>query len=195
MRYSSLTTARWFSRFSAVTLSHRMRSASRYNASSSSPRGQGLEVVGAIRGGRSVEGAAALGDQGEVLAALHVLAALEHHVFEQVCEAAWTGALVPRADVVGDADRDRRRARVLIQHHAQAVLERHPLDRQGQALERHHGGVLRRRGGRRRPELLERRRELHLRSGQRPARASRVHTAHGSNVRRTWSCIFERIWR
>ena len=63
-------------------------------------------------------------DEPEVLALRHVLAALEHHVLEEVGEAALPALLVARADVVHDRDRDRGRGVVDVDDDAQPVGER-----------------------------------------------------------------------
>ena len=102
-----------------------------------------FKVVGAIGVGRAVD---VLGPDVpqdlEVLVLADVLRALEHHVLEQVREAALARHLVARADVVPDVDRDQRHGRIRRQDHLEAV-------RQPVALECHPGiaGVLRRRHG------------------------------------------------
>ena len=52
---------------------------------------------------------------------LHVLRALEHHVFEQVREPGATRLLVPRADVIPDRDVHDRRRVILREDHPQPV--------------------------------------------------------------------------
>ena len=91
---------RWFSKFSRLTSSDLMRSASSQRPSASSLDGSTLVVVGAVGAGRAVERAAVRGDELEVLALADVPAALEHHVLEEVREAAAAALLVARADVV-----------------------------------------------------------------------------------------------
>ena len=58
-----------------------------------------------------------------MLAGADLLGALEHHVFEQMGEAGAALALVARAGVVGDGDREHGRAVIFGDDHAQAVLE------------------------------------------------------------------------
>jgi hypothetical protein len=101
-----------------------------------------LEVVGAVVGGRAVHAAARALDELEVLALLHVRRALEHHVLEQVREPGARGALVRRADVVPDIDRDHLRGVVLAEDHGEPV-------RQLVGLELHGPCVLRTEPGRR----------------------------------------------
>lgn len=60
----------------------------------------------------------------ELLAVADVLRPLEHHVLEQVREAGQAFALVARADVVSDVQRDHRRGMIFGQLYAQAVLQR-----------------------------------------------------------------------
>ncbi len=86
-------------------------------------RREHLEVVRAIFARRAVERAAVARHELEVLAARHVLRALEHHVLEQVREAGAAADLVAAADVVDDVHGDGRR-RVVDEHHdAQAIVE------------------------------------------------------------------------
>ena len=87
IRYSSCTTARWFSKCL-------LRDGQPAHAVGLEPqrelelvRRQDLVVVRAIAVGRAVEAAAAIGDEPEMLALGGVLTALEHHVLEQVREA------------------------------------------------------------------------------------------------------------
>jgi hypothetical protein len=63
----------------------------------------------------------------------HVLAALEHHVFEEVGEAGAALDLVARADVVEQGHVERRRRVVLDHEHAQAVGQLEALDRHVEA--------------------------------------------------------------
>ena len=58
-----------------------------------------------------------------MLARADVLGPLEHHVLEQMREPGAPLALVARADVVVDDDREHRRGVILRDDHAQAVLE------------------------------------------------------------------------
>ena len=86
-----------------------------------------LEVVGAVFVRRAVQvgGADALERALELLVV--VLAPVEHQVLEQVGEAGPAGALVLRADVIPDVDRDDRRLVVLVDEHGQAVRQHEPL--------------------------------------------------------------------
>ena len=63
-----------------------------------------------------------------MLAFAHVLRALEHHVFKQMRESGVAGQFVPRADIVGNAQRNGWRRMVFREHHAQTVLQRVLLD-------------------------------------------------------------------
>ena len=83
--------------------------------------GQGLVVVGAIEPGRAVGHPADLLDVAEVLVDLHVLAALEEHVLEEVGEAGPARPLVLRADVVPEVDRHQGQAPVVVEDDPQAV--------------------------------------------------------------------------
>ena len=74
-----------------------------------------------VRG--AVHRAAVAEDGVEMLAGADVLRALEHHVLEEMREAGAAGALVARADVVDDGDREDRRDVILGDDHAQAVLQ------------------------------------------------------------------------
>jgi hypothetical protein len=108
---------------------------------------QRLEVVGAIEVGGAVDvGAAGRLDDGEVLVLGHVGRALEHHVLEEVREAAAPGSLVQAAHVVPDAHRHQGQAGVVVQQHRQAVVERVRLDGDGRGRQR----GCRDRGGQRR---------------------------------------------
>ena len=91
-------------------------------------RRQHLEVQRQVVAGGAVHRAAVGEHLVEVLAVADVARALEHHVLEQVREAGAARPLVARADVVGDVDRDHRRAVVLDELHAQAVGERDFLE-------------------------------------------------------------------
>ena len=87
-------------------------------------RRQRLEVQRQVVAGGAVHRAAVREHLVEVLAVADVARPLEHHVLEQVREAGAPAPLVARADVVGDVQRDHRRAVVLDELHAQAVVER-----------------------------------------------------------------------
>jgi hypothetical protein len=89
-----------------------------------------LEVVGAVLVGRGVQVAAGLRHVPEVHVVADVLAALEHHVLEQVGEAGPARLLVLAADVVPHADADDRDGVVLVDEDIQAVGELHPGERQ-----------------------------------------------------------------
>ena len=86
-------------------------------------RGHGLEVVGALEARRPVEGAAGALDQLEVAVSLDLRRALEHEVLEQVSQPGTALDLVPRADVIPEADRRDRSQMVLGEHQAQAVVQ------------------------------------------------------------------------
>ena len=62
-------------------------------------------------------------DHRAVRVARHVLAALEHHVLEQVREAGASGLLVLRADVIPELQMDDRRRVILVEDHRQAVRQ------------------------------------------------------------------------
>jgi hypothetical protein len=107
-------------------------------------RGHGGEVVGAILVGRAVDAAleevrAGGLDVLEILAR-RVLRALEHHVLEEVREAAAARPLVLRADVEPLVDVDDRQLAVDVQDDAQPVGQRVLLE-----LNLRHGARLRRR--------------------------------------------------
>ena len=99
------TTPCWFLRFSGVTASPRMRSASAHSTVSS-VGGHHLEVVGEIEPGRTVEDAAVRLHQPDELHLAEVLRALEHHVLEEVREAGAVLGLDAESDVVVDGDDD-----------------------------------------------------------------------------------------
>jgi hypothetical protein len=85
-----------------------------------------------VRGAGVVVAADAL-HEGEVAHRRHVLAALEHHVFEKVGEAGAALDLVARADVIKQGHVERRRGVVLDHEHAQAVGQVEVLDRHVEA--------------------------------------------------------------
>ena len=81
----------------------------------------GLVVVGAVAIGGAVEGTAGGGDDLEMLVVADVVAALKHHVFEEVGEAGLADFLAGGADVVGDVDMDDGVAVVLVDDEGEAV--------------------------------------------------------------------------
>ena len=127
------------------------RSASSHRARSRPPVGQRLEVVGPVEPGRRVDRGPGRLHQRDVLAGAHMRRALEHHVLEQVGEAGPARLLVPRADVVPEVDRDRRRAMVGTGDHPQAVVERVLLDGVGEIGARGHDLIPAHRPSRRSP--------------------------------------------
>jgi hypothetical protein len=70
-----------------------------------------------------------------MLALADVLAALKHHVLEQVSETALAGSFVARADAVRDRDRDRLRAVVRSEHETETILDRQSFDASTEALQ------------------------------------------------------------
>ena len=104
--------------------------------------GHGLEVVRAVVAGGAVDqSGAGLLQMSEVPILAHVLRGLEHHVFEEVCEARAAGAFLQRANVVPDADRSERKSAVLVENDGESVLELVLLegDLQGASLGRASG--------------------------------------------------------
>ncbi len=98
-----------------------------------------VPVVGPVFARAAVHGTARALHQLEVLRLLHVGAALEHHVLEQVGEPGSAGPLHPAAHVVPDID-GHDRGRVIFGHdHAEAVGEGEGVvgDTPGLRLERH----------------------------------------------------------
>ena len=93
-----------------------------------------LVVVRAVLRGRAVDvRRAGTLEVAEVRVFGHVLAALEHHVLEEVREAVPALRLVLRPDVVPDVDGDDGRAVILVQHHPQAVGQAARPGREGDA--------------------------------------------------------------
>ncbi len=88
-----------------------------------------LEVIRPIQPGRGVQRAARPLHQREVLALGNVLAALEHHVLEEVRETGLARLLVLAADVVPQVDGHHRRPLVRREDHAETVVETVALDR------------------------------------------------------------------
>ena len=82
-----------------------------------------LVVVGAVLGGAPVEAPAGPLEQRHVVALPHVLRALEHHVLEEVREAAASFDLTARADVIPDVDRHERCGVVLVDDYREPVAE------------------------------------------------------------------------
>ena len=80
-------------------------------------------VVGAVGVGRAVDQRPGGLQRLEVAAGM-VRRALEHEVLEQVRESGAAGPLVPRADVIPDADRRHRDVGILMDDHVEAVGER-----------------------------------------------------------------------
>ena len=122
-RTSSLTTSCWF--FSVLG-----RDLQRAHAIRLEPhrelervRRHHLEVVGVIEARRSVQRAAVLVDDADVLELADVLRALEHHVLEQVREPGAVLRLDAEPDAVHHLDDHDRRGVVLADHHAQAVRQ------------------------------------------------------------------------
>ena len=86
-------------------------------------RGHGLEVVGALEARRPVERPASALDQLEVAVSLDLRRTLKHQVLEEVSQASAALDLVPRADVIPEADRRDRIQVILGEHEAQAVVQ------------------------------------------------------------------------
>ena len=97
-----MTTSRWLSSFSCVIAGSRLAHPVRLEPERELQlvAGEGLEVVRAVEPGGRVQRPARGLDQGEVLALVHVLRALEHHVLEEVREPGLARLLVLAADVV-----------------------------------------------------------------------------------------------
>ena len=108
-----------------------------------------LEVVRVVEPRRSVEGAAVLVDDADVLELRDVLRALEHQVLEQVGEAGAALRLDAEADAVHHLDDDDRRGVVFADDDAQAVRQLLVDDRHRERL---------RRGGRRQQSETQRER-------------------------------------
>ncbi len=92
-------------------------------------RRHGLEVVRAVEPGRPVQRPAGTLHELEVLVRRDVRRSLEEHVLEQVREAGASGALVRRADVIPEVDRDERRGVVFRQGDAEAIRKTIGLER------------------------------------------------------------------
>ena len=84
-------------------------------------RGNGLVIIGHVVAGRAVQHAAARVDQLDVLHFGGICGTLEHHVFEQVCEAAAPLWFETEADFVVHAHGDDRRRGVRRNDHVQTV--------------------------------------------------------------------------
>ena len=82
-----------------------------------------LEVVGVIEPRRSVQRAAVLVDDADVLELGDVLGSLKHQVLEQVREAGAAFRLDAEADAVHQLDHHDRRRVVFADHHPQAVRQ------------------------------------------------------------------------
>src|ERR1700733_2606685 len=86
-------------------------------------RGYVFEVVGAVVIGGAVQVGGAHLLHGIDVAAVKVLAAAEHEVFEQVREAGLAGSLVLRPDVIPDVDGYDGSLVIFMHDHGQAVIE------------------------------------------------------------------------
>ena len=86
-------------------------------------RGNDLPVVGAIGIRRSVQRRAGFLQRMEV-ALVVMLRAFEHEMFEQVREPGAPRKFVLRSDVIPEIHRHHRQPAILVDDHAQAVLER-----------------------------------------------------------------------
>ena len=84
---------------------------------------QGLKLIGAVRVSGSVQGAASITDNLEVLFIADVLGALEHHVLEEVCEAGAPDFLAIGAHVVGHVYMYQGIGVILVQDHRQPVIQ------------------------------------------------------------------------
>jgi len=90
--------------------------------------GDGFEIVGDVVTGGAVEDAAGGIDEADVDHFAGIFRALEHHVLEEMGEAAAAAWLEAKADVVVDADGDHGSGGVWGDDHAKAVGERPGLD-------------------------------------------------------------------
>ncbi len=87
-----------------------------------------LEVVGAIEPGGTVQRTAGALHELEVLVGAHVRRALKQHVLEQMGEARSPRALIGRADVIPQIDRDDGRGVIFGKGDAQPVVELERFD-------------------------------------------------------------------
>jgi PadR family transcriptional regulator PadR len=82
-------------------------------------------LTGIVSNGRAVDVAAARALDGfEICVGRHVFRRLEHHVFEQMCEAGTADLLIGRADVVPQIHGDQRQPVILRQDHIEPVWQR-----------------------------------------------------------------------
>ena len=85
-------------------------------------RGQRFEVVGPVGIGGAVGAPAVIQNQNEVLPFADVRRPLKHHMLEKMSETRPPWTLIPRADIVSDADRVGWSGMILRKNNSQPVL-------------------------------------------------------------------------